>query len=130
MPIRIGWRDAGKTCIYVQFVGFWNWDDFYEAVQRWSALAREIDYTLVTLANFADSQGVPSSAATHFNRIAQSTHPKFDQIVIVGADAVLESLSRVTLTMYPQVRARMSIVRSMREAEDAIDAYTPQPIKR
>lgn len=116
MPIRVGWGNQDRTYIYVQFVGQWTWEDYYQGYETWLQLVNGVTHTVSTLANFSDSRGIPQGALTHFHKTFTVLGNKGGEFIVVGADTMIITFGQMLKKMNPQLRG---VLRSMETIEEA-----------
>jgi hypothetical protein len=116
MPIRVGWGNEERTFIYVQFVGEWTWEDYYQAYETWLQLVKGVSHNVSTLANFSDSRGIPQGALTHFHKTFTVVGEKGGEFIVVGADTMIITFGHMLKKMNPKLQG---ILRTMETIEDA-----------
>ena len=122
MTIRIGWGDADKAYIYVQFIGYWSLEEYDAVGQKWSELVQQVDHPLSVIANFVDSQGTPRNAWRHVARSLPIFMEKGDIIVILGMSAVLDAYNHLSMSISPETAERIKTLPTLQAALDYLES--------
>ncbi|MCA9895926.1 MAG: hypothetical protein KC615_23235, partial [Anaerolineae bacterium] len=110
--------DAGKSYIYVQFIGYWSLEEYDAVCQKWRELIQEVAHPLSVIANFADSQGTPRDASKHVADSLEQFVEKGDMIVILGISAVLDAYNNLSLHIPPETAVRIKALPTIQAALD------------
>ena len=122
MTIRIGWGDADKAYIYVQFIGYWSLEEYDAVCQKWGELIQEVEHPLSVIANFADSQGTPRDAWRHVAQSLPNFMEKGEIIIILGMSAVRDAYNHLSMDIAPETAER---IKSLPTLQAALDHLKP-----
>jgi hypothetical protein len=120
MPIRVGWGDAEKTYIYLQLIGHWTWEDYYQAMASCKGLVHEVGRPVGLMANFADSYSLPTNALVHYRRTIERDAAQWRFIVLVSPNPLMMSVMRVLKPLYPQFHRQVAIAATINEAREIL----------
>ena len=123
MTIRIGWGDADKAYLYVQFIGYWTLQEYDAVCKKWLELIQQVDAPLSVIANFADSQGTPRDAWRHVAQSLPSFMEKGEIIIILGMSAVLDAYNHLSMSISPETAERIKTLPTLPAALDYLKQH-------
>lgn len=110
MAITIGWGQADKSYILVEFSAKWEWREFYHTVKQLHFLLDSITQTIPIIVDFSGTKHLPRGVLTHFPAVIQYDHPNRGQIYFVGTNTVLRAIGRMVARMIPKATATASVL--------------------
>lgn len=114
MKAEICWESDDKRVIRYTFSGKWNWDDFYQILERRNPMTLVQDVDVIV--DFRAISIAPSDAILHLKRAARMAEDHNNFIVLISNSATIATLFHAFLMMYKTMGKRMRMVNSDAEA--------------
>lgn len=121
--IVVGWDNPEHTISRWDFVGSWQWDDWYVATRQALDLRAEVsDYPVVpTIFNFKHSgpAPLPLQLLPHLRAGAEIMDPR-DYVVAAHCSGLMRSLIEIFRTLNPRLGERVLIAETLDDARTLI----------
>ena len=122
MTIRIGWGDEDQSYLYIQVIGKWTWEDYYETVDAGRRLTRELHRDHIpSIVNLSDSQNIPENPLPHLRRLLQNPYPMQGIIVMVDTPPFIRALMPAVQPLIRMQQQRIVMADSLEEALEIIE---------
>ena len=122
MSVRMGWGDADQSYIYVQFMGNWTWNEFYQVQRGISGMIDSSSRPVVSvMMNFADTHHVPPRPLNHMLSMGKTWHRRCDMLVMTGMPPELSRFVNMMLTHFPRLRDCIRMTDTHRHATDELN---------
>jgi hypothetical protein len=122
MGITAVWDNDEKTIIRYIYDGSWTWDDFYTAFGQAYKMIDTVNHRVDIIVDVRMSSLLPQNALSRGRQLSTSTHTNQGRTIVVGANALMRSVSNIFNKVYTKAAddLKISFVRTMEEAHDQL----------
>ena len=122
MAVTAKWDNDEKRVIYVTYVGHWTIEDAYNSRDQVRALLKEVNYNVDSIHDMRKGGFLPPSVLTHAREIMSEPEPQMRLMVVVGANAFVQTMYNVFNKVYPRIaeKSNLRIVASVEGAHELI----------
>ena len=117
MPIHLVWDNDDKTILRQVYDGQWTVDDFNEAVVRNVEIQATVSHPVDVITDLRHSTTqtriMIAAVARHMER---HVPPNQRLVIMVGADAFLKIIARISRTLAPRTAKNAHMVDTIEEA--------------
>ena len=121
MPITVDWFNDEQTVLCFTYIGAWGWEEFYGSIQQSHKLMAHVNHTVHILIDVQDSQLFPTNMLSHLHQLRSIAHPNTGDVVVVGANSFLRTLSELYVRGFGHVGRRFKLVKTLKEAEQFLN---------
>lgn len=120
MPVEVDFHGTENVYIHFLFQTPWTFKDFRDAQQIAHAWARNLDYTVDAILDFADTPALPSRAIAEGLEAIERTQkqPNIGNTVVVTRSNLVQRMIQVIAHLAPAYGLR--VVKEIHEAEQII----------
>ncbi|MBC8100883.1 MAG: hypothetical protein H7Y11_15695 [Armatimonadetes bacterium] len=104
MPVKLEWYYPEHTIQHYVFTGYWTWEEFYPLFEQGIQMVIEAQHRVDTIVDFTTTNHLPPSALTHLRIIAEKQTSNAGLAIFVTKSAILLSLFKVGVTVYPKIK--------------------------
>lgn|GEM_PF-2805133 len=127
MKIDVRWENDARTVIRYTYSGNWDWDDFYNTLERSDKDVQQAEKFSV-IVDFRDVTRFPSDAVLHLKRAATMVNEKHEQIILITNNSSLATLFNMFIKLYSRVGKRLRLVTSDEEAYALLKLPSEKPL--
>lgn len=131
MPLNIRWDTPENTCIYWDFQGKWDWEEFmrcdHEAYQ-WHMT--NIDHMIYTIADMTHSAGIPHKGAiNYFLKSVNNDVPNRALVAVVSPGrGLISAIEPIMRRLAPKTMRKYHLVQTIEEAYKLINQHRERDI--
>lgn len=126
MPVTVTWGSEERTHMCYTIVEPWQWDDFYTAIAAGRAMRQQENVAVIDVVfDVTQARKIPYDALTQINIMGRRDSivgPHVRRIVIVGANAFLQSILTMVGRVAPRLGDRVVLADSPEEVHGALEA--------
>src|SRR5215213_10453501 len=100
MGITVEWDNPEKTILRYIYVGQWNLDNFYHALQESREMMDTVDHRVGVIIDVQNSKLVPNGVLSHGKNVSLRKHHNQGKSIIVGASGFVRTLFDVYKKVY------------------------------
>ncbi len=116
------WDNPEKTTVYEAFEGRWDVKDVHQAMDDFNRLMEPNMLPVDIIVDLTQSQSNPTNLALAAGRADQVLKGRINQLVVIGANYYLQTISTVLTRMIPAMRGTAKFAATMEEARDLLKA--------
>ncbi len=121
MPINILWDNEQKTIIRFDFIGNWDWDEYWHCVERSNAMLSEVEHPVNTIANLHESAGLPTGSIQQIKRTFDQAPRNLGIIVINQGGMFVRVMASAFARVYQRQSQRIFLAESLESARAIIE---------
>ena len=100
MAVTLDWEDAARTVIRVTFHNQWTWDNALTAKAEAGAMLDMVDHQVSLMVCWENENWMPGDYQNNMRMIANETHPRLKQVVLVRSNTVFQQFFRLFKMLY------------------------------
>lgn len=122
MPINVLWDNEERTIIRFDFIGNWDWNEYWHCVERSLTMLVQVTHPVDTIANLANSAGLPTGSIQQVKRTFDQAHVNLGIIVINQGGMFVRVMASAFARVYRPQAQRIFLSESLENARAIIRA--------
>jgi hypothetical protein len=118
--MQVVWDDTEKTIIFHDYIGKWEWDEYFAAMKQVGDLMQEVHHPVDLIANMKNGTMPIKGAAFTFARKALSSLPANWGIAVIVINPFIAKMASVFKQFDKQLGSKLYLVGSVEEARTFI----------